>query len=43
MDFQKFTQKSIEAIYNAETNPEGFIVYSKENDKKVWKNTPSKE
>lgn len=32
-------QKSAEAIYNAETNPDGYIVYSKENDKKVWKNT----
>lgn len=32
-------QKSAESIYNVKTNPEGFIVYSQENEDNVWKNT----
>lgn len=32
-------QKSSETLYDAETNPNGFIVYTQENEDNVWKNT----
>lgn len=32
-------QKSEDALYNPETNPNGFIVFNEENDDNVWKNT----
>ena len=32
-------QKSATALYDAQTNPTGYIVYTAENEKNVWKNT----
>ena len=31
-------QRAQEALYDAETNPDGFIYYTKEDEKTVWKN-----
>ena len=33
------SQKSETSLYDAETNPNGFIVYTEENEKNVWKST----
>lgn len=32
-------QKSAEAIYDADTNPDGFIIFTQKNHDNVWKNT----